>query len=526
MKRVFKVLSIIIICLIIFCLSIYFIATNSFFIKNVVFPVAGKIYNFDMQAEKIVISPFAGDFEFQNLIVKSKNGYSIKVNNFNANVNLYSMYKGIIKINHLNILDTNIDIVQEIAAKEENVSAKDKSANYYRLSYDDLSDMIILDISNIKVNNLNIKCTVKRLAEKQSSVMELSNFNLTIPQLITGEDGTINFKGLLQAGPEKGENKINGKLTGEIFTKISNNSIPELIKINSTAKFGEEVTPVKIVFESKRNKALQTLPFGIKVNVDNFPLLPLFKAFVDGSFSDATGKINKLSLDAAGSDLFNIDIYRNINCEFKTNVNNLVLPVKVAKYGLFKILFLPIEILSKLNEYTKSNIVPGRLENVFQSANSITKGLSTMKFDENIFNISLQKGKLNLKKIEMNGGTLSAVRGIYVKGYVDLPNQIDIKTKTSFAGIIIPLAIKGTIEAPKPDLTMLLPGMVLGTAKNLVETGLGVTKDVTVGITKGGINAGKKLGSVFNVLNIINPTQETETTNSQDKKDLQGNTVQ
>jgi hypothetical protein len=221
--------------------------------------------------------------------------------------------------------------------------------------------------------------------------------------------------------------------------------------------------------------------------------LPLFKAFVEGSYADAAGKVNNLSLDINGIDLNNPDIYTNVNGSLKTDIVELSLPIKLSEYGPVKLIFLPVEILSNINEYTKSNVVPPGLSEVFKYANNISKGLTSMHFKQSNIDIALKKGKIQVEKLEMTGGTLSPVQSISIKGYIDLSNQINIKTKTNFIGVIIPLNIDGTIGTPKPNITMLLPGLVLGTAQSLLETGFNITKDIAPGVIK----AGKNLGSVL-----------------------------
>ena len=494
MKKIFKLLSIIIICLIILCLCVYFIVTSSFFIKNIAFPVTGYFMNAEIKVEKVVFSPFAGDCEIKNLEVKSADGYSLKLGEYNSNINLFSLFKGIIKINQLKLKNTDIAIVQEVSFEKKNKEQGGKQTTHTEASNKDISDFIVLDINNIKIDNLNIKYTVKRTATKESSVMELSKFNVTVPRLKTGTDGTIDYKGLLQVGPENGENNLTGELTGKIYTKLSNYSLPTLVKLTSTAKFGDEVTPIEIVFESSRNRQLQTFPFKLKTKITDFPLLPLFKAFLEGGYSDSSGKLNYLYLDISGSDLIDPDIYTDINGSFKTDIVELYIPYNLTEYKPVQIIFLPIKILSDITKYTKSNVViPSQLQDVFKSANDITKGVNNMHFKHVDIDISLNKGKIQFEKLEMKGGKLKAIRSISIKGFVDLNDQMSIRTRTSFAGVVIPLEIKGTIDNPTPDLTKLLSGLVLGTAENLLETGF----DVGKGLTKDGINVGKKLGSIL-----------------------------
>ena len=508
MRKLFKVLSIIIICLIIFCLCIYFLATNSFLLKNVVFPVAGSIMNAEIKVEKVVISPFAGDYEVKNLEVNSSDGYSLKIGSYNSNIDLFSLFEGIIKINYLNLKDTDIYITQDVSSGEgEKQEQKQKQPEAQAEEPFDTSNLAILDINKIKVENLNITYKIKRATEKESSVLELSNYNIAIPQLKSGADGTIDYSGVFKiykAGPKADENKLTGELTGKIYTKINKTSLPSLVKLTLKIKIEEEVTPIEMVFESNKNKQSQTYPFKLNTKISNFPLLPIFKASFADSFGKTTGILKDFSIDINGSDLINPDICKNVNGSLKLYIENLSFPRILLEYKMFKIIFLPIEILANINDYTTSKIVPADLKEIFGLANNILNGVTKMRFKKTNIDISLEKGRIQFKELKMKGGLLNTIQNISMKGYLDLGKQMDITTKVSFSGLVIPMRIQGTIEDPKPNLTTLLPGMVFGTVTNAFETAYDIEKGIVGGginttkkIVGGGINATKKIGSIF-----------------------------
>jgi hypothetical protein len=219
MKKVFKILSVIIICLIILCLCVYFVATSSFFIKNAFLPLAGSIIDVKIKVEKIVVSPFSGDFEIKNMEIKSQDGYSLKIGDYNTSINLFSLFKGVIKINYLNLKDTDVHIIQEESFEKVDMHQESEEEIYNKEPDKNKSNFFILDINNIKIKNLNIIYTLKRSTKEKSSVSELLNLNVIIPCLRTGADGSIDYKGIFKFGSETGKDKLTGGLTGKIYTK-------------------------------------------------------------------------------------------------------------------------------------------------------------------------------------------------------------------------------------------------------------------------------------------------------------------
>ncbi len=494
MKKLVKLISIVIIILIIVFFSLYFMLTSSFLIKNVFFPITGSIMGATIEVEKIVFSPLAGDCEIKKLDVLADNKtYSLKIGNYNSNIDLLSLLSGTLKVNYLNLHDFDINVIQTVYPDEEALHEQNNESYISKDKTEGINTFINLDINNVDIQNFNIHYTVKRSNKKNSSLLELTDFNLKAPVLKANEEGDISFNGIVKTGPSTGKEKMTGKITGTIHAKLTDKSLPSLIDLKSKATFTEEETPINLLFEATKSKKEDIYPFKLNTQITNLPLLPFFKAFVEGSFSEAKGKINSFTLNAEGRNLLNPDPYSNIKGDLKINITDLALPIELAKYSPLRIIFLPIEILANVNDYTKSNTVPSQLEGVFKYTNSLTQGLNDMYFRESNIDIALNKGVVDIKTLHMKGGLLRAVRSLSIKGQVDLNNSMDIKTKTNILEIIIPIRIEGTVDNPSPDLTMLLPGMVFGTAQNLVETGVDIGKS----ITETGINAGKGLGALI-----------------------------
>ena len=423
------------------------------------------------------MSPIAGNFEFKNLNIISNNGYSLKLGSWNSNVGLFSLlFRGAIKINYLNLKDANIHITQ-------NASTEEKEGEEVLI---DISSLPILDIDNAKINNLSFTYKIKRTIKEESSLIEFSSCNITIPKLKTGGNGTIIYKGTFKISKflqkDDDTSKSNGGLEGKIYANIDNNSVPSLVKLTSEIKIGEEITPIEITFESKEHIKSQRYPFHMDIKTSNFPLLPIFKAFVEDSSSESTGRIKNLSFNMNGSDLGNPDISTNVNGSIKTYIRNLSLPTSLAKFKIFRIIFLPIEILAHITDYTTSKAMPSELNNIFK-ANNLTNGINNMHFKKTNINISLKKGKIQFKKLKMQSGLLSAIQSISIKGYLDLGRQMDIDTKINFSGLVIPLNIQGTIDDPKPTLETLSSGMIVHTIKNIIGKGVDIGNNIADTIT-------------------------------------------
>ena len=473
MKKLFKFILTLIILLIILCLAAYFAATNSFVIKNVILPVVGGQLNAKISVEKVVLSPFAGNFMLKDFRMTAQDQYSVKIGDFDCNLNLFDLVKGKLNVAHLKLIDSDIRIIQNVSKKEQAV-AKTKTKKPVSRGGNTVSKPMLLDINNVKIKNFNLEYIIKRSTESKTSITEIKDFNLMLPQLKTGSDGTVDYNGTFRIGSAVKEHSSTGSFSGQIYTKLSGSSMPVLLKLTSKAKFGDEVTPIDIQFASSENQKMHTQPFKVNAEITNFPLLPLFKAFVEGSLSGSQGNVENLSLTMQGNDLTNFDVYHNVSGQLKTDIKNLSLPMQLTQYDTMKLMFLPVEILANINQYTKSNIVPPQLDNAFKSTKDITSGLSEMRFDQGNVDLSLNKGVVKINKFQMKGGEANTVRSLSFQGVNDLNNQIDIKTKTDLLGLVLPIRIRGTVNSPKPDLSMLLPGVVFGSVEDIVSTGADV----------------------------------------------------
>ena len=463
------------------------------------------------------------DLYIPNKATKGEVFASAKI--FSLSVSLSDLVNGLLKVNYLNLIDTNIDIVQNmmeennmdmktVSVETENKKKSIKHSNVYN-DQDAVQkkQSFMLDLKKINIDNFNVRYKAKRQNSSKTSIVKLNKFNLNIPELETGKLGNINYNGLINMNCGNGTSKLAGTLSGNIKMKFDKYLLPEIFKLKGQVKFGEEISPIYVNFKSNKN-LVTNRPFELKVNIKRFLLLPIFKAFISGGYSESKGCIKELTFQAKGTDLLKINPKKNLTASLHSNLEDIDLPVKLAKFAIVKLIFLPIEIISNINSFTKTNIVPEKLNDAFKSVNEITEGLQTMYFKTGNIDISLDDKKIEVKNFNLKGGSVNTVRRIVFNGYVDVDGKMELNSKTSFIGIVVPIELTGTVNEPKAKILMVLPGLIVDTAGNLIVTGVDLGRDVG----RGGLNASKYLlktgveGGVRAGMTGVNLTKKTYAT--------------
>ena len=434
---------------------------------------------------------------------------------FSCSIGISDLVNGLVKINYLNLINTNIDIVQKVdqeSKKNEKIKVVSLDTKNIKntIEYSNVDNKMlesqekqpfVIDLKKIKIDNFNVRYKIKRQHIAKSSIIKLNKFDLNIPMLKTGKIGNIDYRGLINMNCGNGNSELVGTLSGNIKTKFDKYLLPEIFKLKGQTKFGEKVSPIYINFKSKKN-LVTNRPFEVKVDIKRFLLLPIFKALISGGYSESEGCIKELTFQAKGKDLLKINPKKNLTASLHSNLEDIDLPVKLAKFAIVKLIFLPIEIISNINSFTKTNIVPEKLNGAFKSVNEISEGLQTMYFKTGNIDISLNNKKIEVKNFYLKGGTVNTIRRIVFNGYVAVDGKMKLNTETSFIGIVVPIDLTGTVNKPKAKILMVLPGLIVDTAGNLIVTGVDLGKDIGRGgvnvskyLLKTGLDGGKKAGA-------------------------------
>jgi len=447
-----------------------------------------------ISTETIVFSPFESAVQFTKLSINSKDNYSVKIGSFQTKFKLFELFNNRIIVDKFNLKDSYIEIVQKEEIKNESTPIDDKQEpdNKESKNVDNQSTPLYLDLNNIVIDNLNFTYKVIRSNIDKTSLTEFKNFNLSIPRIKSGEKSNTKFECQFNIFDGKHEDKLSGSLVADIETVLKNNSYPSNLDLTSKLTVKDNITPITIHFESLTEKDKNIHPFNLNGEFTKLPLLPLFKTFVGGSYSKTDGMIESFELKINGSNLSNCEIKSNIDCTLKSKVKNLTLPSELKQHGIARLIFLPIEILAHLSNYTGNNIISRNMTTISDSAQEISQGIKDMHFKTGNINISLNRGVVNIKQLDFKGDDYNAVRSLSIKGKIDLNSTMKLSTSTSLAGIIIPIRILGTLDNPKPNFVTTLPGMIIGTTSNILSTGFEAAKSIGTSLTSNKKNKIKK----------------------------------
>ena len=500
MKTTLKFILLILVGIVLIFGCMYFFITSQYFLQDYLLSELGSSINGSVKADKISFSPFMCELNINNIEIDSPDNFSLKADSVDLNFDIMQLLFKKVQLKFLIIDNANITITQHIYEKEKKVFGIDAYAT-------DLVDSIVqnsslipankhladkypleginINLNNIKINNLNIEYIIKRKVKRDSTNVYLKNFYLDIPNIKTNFSSTGRFKGELLFCSTNEKNKCKGKFDGDIKLNLSKFNFPTLLSVNTNLKFDK--TPAsKSVLKITSSYSQGLMKTNLLLTVKNMSLLPFFKTFLKGSYNESDGLMKELRLEIVNEDLTSANITKNIHGQLQMSLENISLPTELCKYDPFKIVFLPINVMANIDDYTKSKIsIPPFLKKIFLYTDDVVDGVSTLKFKKGNIDLTLKDGIINFNEFMFKGKMLSPVNILQFSGTVDFDGKIDLKTKTTIAGIQIPLVIKGTIEKPKPIVTTFIPDLVSNNTMNIINTG----KDSVYGIIDTGGDA-------------------------------------
>lgn len=525
-KTITKYLSILLIVVSILLILSFFIVTNSFFIKKIILPIVEKKINASIQVEKIQFSPFDSSLEFKNLTIKSNRDYVIKVENFDCIFNLRGLFKQRIEISRLNLENTYINLIKTFNDTLTTPSEKQPTLSHTnQLNYPPqiISKEVVdknppssyfLNCRNITIKNFNIIYEIKRSTSKKSSISGIKNLNLSFAELKTNEYSEINYDAtLLVTGINK---NLSGTIKGILKLRLNECLFPELLIFDSNIDFDKNTTTVNLCLKTSGDTNVKKIPFSMTCDISNLPLSPLFLVFVDGSYSQTSGNINNFIFNVNGEDINDINPKKNLQGMLRTTATNIVLPIDLRQYLITKIIFIPMEILSNINQYLPANYkVPGILSEITSNIKDTLDGKKPLHLNDGEVIAFLEKGIININTLRLIGKHDDPIQDFHLEGKLNLfNNNIDINSSLNIAGIAVPMSIKGTLEQPSPDINRLLAELLKKNLLNIIETG------VSLGASLENINPNTKkiMNQLPGIINQIQNKDKTDTQNNSDQE--------
>jgi hypothetical protein len=496
MKRAIKFSLYGITVLIVLCIFLFLIITTQPVLKGIVIPIVESSMDAKVSTESVYLSLLNGKLKLKKFnLVANDNSYSIKVGNLDGKISLMDLFDNMIAVPYLKLDDSYITVTQQIdeqsKTKTTPMPEKGKAQNG--------GSPLLFDIKDVNVKNLNFTYDMIRSKKEDSSTVKLKNFDLVLSKLKTGSDAKFIYKGTLNIlSPDLKQKSVEGSFEGNTETELNKDSYPVYIASSTLLDMGRKPTPINIKLDTRNKDIKGKNPFTLYFNIKDLFLLPIFKAFVQGSYSNSRGTVKDITLNMAGGDIENIDLSNNIQGDLTVQISDLEVPSKIFDYEIAKLIFLPIYIIANLNDYiTENDILPSQITSILDISNGILEGAKKFNFRTGDIDLSIDKGDIDINKFVLIGGKGSAVRKMSFDGDVDLNYGMNVRTETNITGIVIPLTIRGTVDNPKPLVKKMLPGLIGKTAENILKTGAEVGWDI-------GKRLGKSAGNFLkNIPNIV-----------------------
>ncbi|MCF7791266.1 MAG: hypothetical protein K9L78_02480 [Victivallales bacterium] len=460
------------ITIIVLVVILLFSLTTQPFLKNVLIPILEKTCDSKITVKHIDLSLLKGELDLKDFsIAANDKSFTFKTQTLLLDTNIIDLISNRYIINRLNLTNSNLTIVQKVKEKlaKDSIDISPKSGKQRKTS----SSPVFLNLKNINVKNFNLLYYVKRSKKEDSSKVNVTGLNLSIPKIKTGEKGKIKYNCSINvASMKKNALKSMGQLNGKTFIELNQRSFPVFIKSNSTLNMADKTTPIQISLTKKKPRKVAPAPFAVKANITNMSILPVFKTLVNGSYN-TQGLINELDLSLTGTDINNIKINRNIIGTLAISLSDIKIPTLIFDYPIANIIFLPIYIIAHLNSYLEENkTLPPLINKILGIANNILAGAKNINFRTVKVNLQIYNGIININKFLLTGGKGCAVRRMESSGNIDLNNYMNLFTVTNITGIVVPLNIYGTLKDPAPDIKTMIPAILGSTTENILKFGV------------------------------------------------------
>ena len=237
-----------------------------------------------------------------------------------------------------------------------------------------------------------------------------------------------------------------GTLNGKIMLKKNKLQIyPTVLKLNNFSPINSSMT-FDLGYEN-------IVPYAIRVNFNKLPI-PVFLKILNIPERYVDGMINTFSMNMKGVNApFSSSRYTVLKGEIDATAQDIVLPFKLTNtnYSIFRILFLPLQMFSKIMSMVPEGLTSESIYNTMDSTAHVFAKIKEIYFKKAKAKISADNN-ICLDDVVFYGGKNSLVKFMRFYGSVELDKSIDLRTYSNISGLHVPVEIKGTIDEPNPNM--------------------------------------------------------------------------
>ena len=223
------------------------------------------------------------------------------------------------------------------------------------------------------------------------------------------------------------------------FLKIT----PISLSLNNAPIEGE----IKYDFNPNKNNY-----FYVALNASNIKLAPLLSTFGSKIYSRAEGSISSFSTKFEGKGFSLQALEQNFKGQLHATFDGISLPDNTSQYDYARLIFIPIEVISQINNLIGDVNIPLFFNNLIQYSNNIFSQQQNLVLNTGYISLNAKDGRIYIDPCIFKGDG-DPIDKLNFNGSIGFDKNVDLNAIVKINQlIIIPLHIAGTVSNPSPDL--------------------------------------------------------------------------
>jgi hypothetical protein len=209
-------------------------------------------------------------------------------------------------------------------------------------------------------------------------------------------------------------------------------------------------------------------PYAFNIDCDNILVSDLLNV-MDIEDSKIKGNVSDLKMKISGIDRpFSKSKYKRLKGFLKVDAEDVTLPVNLAKYGIFKVMFIPLELLSRIRQMIPAGLTSTSIKNTLTSTSKIFTTMRQVHFQKAKVYV-LSENDIQFKTVEFTGSPDDLIKLMKFSGSIYLNKNINIDAYSDISGLQFPLEIYGTIDDPETNTQKFLYDFMKDNTLNILN---------------------------------------------------------
>ncbi|MFA7231998.1 MAG: hypothetical protein WC071_12070, partial [Victivallaceae bacterium] len=229
----------------------YWLITSSFFLRKVVLPMVGDASGIEMSAQEINLSLLHSSVKLTGIRVGKEKSPLAVAESLQGSFALRKILSGNIALENVILERADIKIsktadgVWNLPGQGKEKSKLDTTPEK-TTEKNSSSSSIDLNLKNIKINNSSVTLNIAG-SGKEVSTLEISNLNVSLPELRNGQSGRLETKGKLKITSGNDIRVSNGDWNSSIDLELTDNlMVRKLTLMSNIANLGGLVSGITL----------------------------------------------------------------------------------------------------------------------------------------------------------------------------------------------------------------------------------------------------------------------------------------